>query len=244
MPTLLKQVVRHQRNWYGQWHTWAGIFAGSILLIVSLTGALLVFEQELDVWLNPQMFQFEESGERLSFEEVIQAVQAQHPDYSLNGVFVDPTRNDVYLMAIEREPEKYEQLYANHHTGAVTGIRVYQESVMGFIRHLHRTLLIPPFGKYLVGIAAIICAILMITGLRLWIPKRWNSLKARLGVKWGGSAKRVNYDFHNSLGFYFSPMITLISLTGAMITFAQVVLLFLFLLNFQSPMSISEVLDQ
>ncbi|MEO1256345.1 MAG: PepSY-associated TM helix domain-containing protein, partial [Bacteroidota bacterium] len=124
------------------------------------------------------------------------------------------------------------------------GTRIYYESVMGFIRNLHRTLLIPTVGKYIVGIASLFMVILMITGLRLWIPKHWKLIKERLSIKKGASFKRQNYDLHNSLGFYFSPFITLISMTGVAITFSNFIVLALFIVNFQSPQSIGDIIGK
>jgi uncharacterized iron-regulated membrane protein len=115
---------------------------------------------------------------------------------------------------------------------------------MGFVRHLHRTLLIPEAGKYIVGLSSLVLVVLIITGLRLWIPKRWSNLKARLGVKKGASFKRKNYDWHNSLGFYFSPFIALIALTGAAITFNKFIILALFIVGFEEPQTVESLLGQ
>lgn len=239
----LRSLAAHQRHWYARWHTLAGLLAGGILLVVSLTGALLVFEAELDVWLYPELFTFEEAaGPPLALETVHDRAAAAYPDYRLRSVYRRDDLNGAFVAYVAQEP--YPQLIVDPYTGRVTGERVYSESIMGFIRNLHRTLLVPTVGKYLVGVASLICAMLMITGLRQWLPKRWRNLRARLGVKWSGGAKRVTYDLHNTVGFYFSPIITLVSLTGVMITFSQVILLFLFLLSFESPTSLDKILDQ
>lgn len=241
MPGFFQRMIRHQKKWYGQWHAWAGIFAGSILIVVSLTGTLLVFEEELDVWLYPELFGFEHEDERLSFGGTVQAVQAVYPDWQIKGIYRFKKRNDCYMLYYGAD---YRQAVVNPYSGEVTGTRIYAHSIMGFIRNLHRTLLIPTVGKYIVGVASLFLVILMITGLRLWIPKHWGKLKERLTVKKGASFKRQNYDWHNSLGFYFSPFITLISLTGAAITFSPLVIMALFLVSFEPPQSIDSILGQ
>ncbi len=241
-PSFWKQITRHQRRWYGKVHTLAGLSAGLILIIVSLTGALLVFEEELDVWLHPGLFDFEEIGEILSFQEVTERVLAERPTTPINGVFLQKKRNNAYVLFLKGKEVR--QMIVNPYNGKIMGVRVYGKTPMGFIRNLHRTLLIPKVGKYLTGISALCCTFLMITGLRLWLPKRWKNLRARLGIRWHAARKRVNYDLHNTLGFYFSPAIALIALTGVMITFSQVILLFLFLLSFEPPVSIEKIFDQ
>ncbi|PWJ43221.1 PepSY-associated TM helix domain-containing protein [Sediminitomix flava] len=244
---MLKGAAKHQKDWYGKWHTWAGITAGFVLIIVSLTGSLLVFEEELDVWFYQEQFHFphQKGDAKLSFQQVMDKLKKEYPTHDLHGLFAWETRNDAYIAYGHPEGKDIHLQYIiNPYTAEVTAEREYHKTVMGFIRNLHRTLLIPEVGKYLVGISSLICTILMITGLRLWIPKKWKNVKARLGIKWGASSKRVNFDLHNTLGFYFSPMITLISITGVVITFSQFVFLFLFLLSFQSPQSIASILDQ
>jgi len=241
--SFFSEMVRHQKKWYAQWHAWAGIFAGSILFIVSLTGALLVFESELDVWLYPKLFDFKESGELMPFSVAFEQVKNAHPDIDFYSIYRFTDLNDAYILIFEKD-HKYYQAITNPYTGQVTGTRIYSKSVMGFIKELHRTLLIPTAGRYIVGIASLFLVILMITGLRLWIPKHWKLLKSRLTVKKGASFKRQNYDLHNSLGFYFSPFITLISMTGVAITFSNIIILTLFIVNFQSPQSIGDILGK
>jgi len=235
---FLNEMIRHQKKWFGQWHTWAGIFAGSVLIVVSTTGSLLVFEEELDVWLNPTLFDYPKEEKRLSFQEVHNLLIRNHPEFDIHGIYRMPNRNDCYQVALE----DFEQAIVNPYNGEVTGTRFYNSSTMGIIRNLHRTLLLGTFGKYMVGICSLFMVILMITGLRLWIPKKWSKLKESLTVKKGASFKRQNYDLHNSMGFYFSPFITLISLTGAAITFSPLVVLTLFLASFEPPKSIDEIL--
>jgi len=243
LTSFFSAMVRHQKQWYGQWHAWTGIFAGSILIIVSLTGALLVFESELDVWFYPKLFEFKTSDNPMALPEVFQKVKADYPDLALYSIFRYPDLNNAYILNFEKDHQYY-QAITNPYTGEVTGTRIYSKSIMGFIKELHRTLLIPTAGQYIVGIASLFMVILMITGLKLWIPKHWKMLKSRLTVKKGASFKRQNYDLHNSLGFYFSPFITLISMTGVAITFSNLVILGLFIANFQSPQSIGDILGK
>lgn len=244
---FFKVMVKHQKKWFAQWHAWAGIFAGAVLIIVGLTGALLSFEEELDVWLNPALYTFEEKGSgKFSLDEAFLQVSQENPTIPFSGIFDFP-KKDCYIAnyteTIDGE-ELFYQAIINPYTAEVTGIRIYNNSVMGIIRSLHRTLLIPVVGKYIVGFSSLFMVILMITGLRLWIPNHWNMLKERLTVKKGASFKRQNYDLHNVLGFYFSPFITLISMTGVAITFANFVILALFIVNFQSPKSIGAILGK
>lgn len=249
LQKITKRLDWHQKKWYASWHTWAGILAGTVLVVVGLTGVILVFENEIDVAMNPDMFDYQHQGKRLSFAEVTERAQEQYPDLNFLGVYRMEELNDVYQFNILQEgtklqDKKFKQVFANPYTGNITGIRIYEHTFIGFIRKLHTSLLIPKIGNYLVGISSLTCLLLMITGLRLWVPKKWNQLSSKLKISVGKSAKRVNYDLHNTLGFYFSPIISMLALSGTMITFGQFFIMFLFILNFQSPAKLKEVFGQ
>ncbi len=243
---VIQRAAKHQRNWFGKWHTWAGITAGFVLIIVSLTGSLLVFEQELDVYFYPKLFDFEPTQESaMTFEEALLLVEREMPEISARGVYQQKDRANALMLYSDEEP--YPQIIIDPYRREIRGSRVYKNTIMGFIRNFHRTLLIPTAGRYFVGVSSLVCVILMITGLRLWIPKKWKQwkhLKARMSVKWDGSRKRINFDLHNTLGFFFAPFITLIALTGVMITFSTVVIGVLFLLSFEPPKNVAKLLNQ
>lgn len=244
--SFVGRTAKHQRTWFGKWHTWAGITAGFVLILVSLTGTLLVFEPELDTFFYPELFDFEPTGElTMTYEEAIELVNRELPEMHPRGVFHAKDRANALMLYSEEEP--YFQIIIDPYRKEIRGTRVYKNSIMGFIRNFHRTLLIPVVGRYIVGISSLVCVVLMITGLRLWIPKKWKQwkhLKSRMTVKWDGSRKRINFDVHNTLGFFFAPFISLIAITGVMITFNSVVIAVLFLLNFQPPQAVASLLNQ
>tara|TARA_B100000424_G_scaffold53526_1_gene38340 strand:+ start:815 stop:964 length:150 start_codon:yes stop_codon:yes gene_type:complete len=49
MSSKLQKSAKYQKKWFGKLHTRGGVTAGFVIIIVSLTGALLIFESELDI---------------------------------------------------------------------------------------------------------------------------------------------------------------------------------------------------
>lgn len=237
----MKKIAKHQHKWYGKWHTYAGIIAGFVLLITSLTGSVLVYEAEIDMYLNPSLFPAERSDfPKKNFEAIYTELKSQvAAGDTIHYIYRDIKRNGVYTV-MTQNPEQY---IVDPYTAKVISKRDYASSFTGFVRELHTTLLVPQIGKYLVGVSALMCFVLMVTGLRLWLPKKLKHLKDRLWVNPKHKAKRVNYDLHNTLGFYFSPFVSIISLTGAMITFNQFLILGLFVINFAMPADLQKVFE-
>ncbi|UZR96575.1 PepSY-associated TM helix domain-containing protein [Chondrinema litorale] len=237
-----KNWASHQRNWYGKWHVWLGLIAGSIIFIVSITGTILVYRDEIDMALNPEIFEIDKGKEHLSFQKIVSQLKTDHPGWEPIFIFKSESGpNYPYRLILGDDKEK--QIYVNPFNGEVTGARIHDSHFIGLVTEIHRTLLIPVVGRYIVGISALILVILTISGLRLWIPKQWKHLKSRHTIKRKASLKRQNYDLHQVLGFYFAPMVTLIALTGVVITFLNILAPIMFLLSFEPPKSLEQIMS-
>ncbi len=80
---------------------------------------------------------------------------------------------------------------------------------------LHRWLLMgTSVGRVVVGTATLIFLAIIITGLVIWFPSRLKNWKQGFKVKFRGNWKRVNHDLHNTLGFYSSFLLLVMTLTG------------------------------
>ncbi|MEM8997202.1 MAG: PepSY-associated TM helix domain-containing protein, partial [Acidobacteriota bacterium] len=61
------------------WHRWFGLLAGVWLFLLGATGSVIVFYEEIDHLLNPQLFDLRGTGERLPYEDLVRAAEASHP---------------------------------------------------------------------------------------------------------------------------------------------------------------------
>ncbi|MGN6490745.1 MAG: PepSY-associated TM helix domain-containing protein [Agriterribacter sp.] len=238
---FLLQWALHQQRWFGKWHVYLGIIAGAIVAFVGVTGSILVFQDEIDRALNPELFNVMAQQRKMPFEEIIPVIREKYPDlkmdYIMNVYDDDPNyAYRVFNLATE------EETFINPYTGEISGKRIHESSFIHIVTELHRTLLIPVAGRYIVGLATLCLLILTISGLRLWIPQKWKQLKSVLTVNFKAGFKRQNYDWHNVLGFYSAPVVSLLSLTGFCITFSPLVIALLFILNGQSPQGVAELL--
>lgn len=234
------QWAKHQQRWFGKWHLYLGIIAGFIVAFVGVTGSILVFRDEIDEALNARLFRVLEQQHKMSLEEVVPVVQQKYPALQFNYLMnEDDAPNHAYRLYNFKTEEEY---FINPYTGEMSGKRLYESSFIRVVTDLHRTLLVPVAGRYIVGLAALCLLILTISGLRLWIPDKWKYLKAALTVKFSNGFKRQNYDWHNTIGFYSSPIVAFLSLTGFCITFSPVVIALVFALNGRSPQGVAQLL--
>lgn len=199
-------------------HKWLSIPVGIIITIVCLTGAILVFQDEIQELSNPSHYFIKDiKGSPIPLEELIPKVNAQLDNNSVSGVQLsdDPART--YRMTLTEGFRV--TAFVNQYTGEVTGIYKFQESPFYTIMTLHRWLMdgSRTWGKYTVGISTLIFVFILITGFIVWMPRRWNRSRFKVQLKKG--KKRLFYDMHNVLGAYACLVLLICALTGMVWSF-------------------------
>lgn len=240
------QWALHQKRWFGKWHLYVGIIAGAILCIVGITGSILVFQDEIDAALNPSLFKSLQGEKRYTIGEIVPIIQQKYPgkpfDYIMETDRDNP--NATYKLYHYKTQQEF---FVNPYNATLCGKRLMGSSFIRVVTNIHCFLLVPPFGRYVVGLAALCMLILTISGLRLWVPRqynKWKQWKAALTVNFKAGFKRQNYDWHSVLGFYSAPVVVMIALTGFAITFSSIFIASLFILTGRSPQSVTAIYAQ
>ena len=210
------------RFWMNQIHLWLGLTSAIILFLVCATGTIYVFKTEIEEWIEPGKYEvaYENQAYKGSLEEQIAFVESKsNGKASRIAIDSDPTKPIEIQIHKGKEDKRGLTHYVNPYKMEVvcTAKGPASEFFMTVFK-MHRWLTFDPeVGRPIVGIATLIFVILSITGLFLWIPKKWKkwkNYKAGYRIKWKASWKRLNHDLHNVLGFYAFPIILIMALTG------------------------------
>ncbi|WP_143307021.1 PepSY-associated TM helix domain-containing protein [Chitinophaga vietnamensis] len=234
-----KPAKKRNRSWWqamaAQLHLWLGLASGIIVLIVSVTGCLFVFQKEINEMVyHREMYVSPQPKPVLPLTELLAKAQAAlGPDRPIRGVtawrapdkaweFSTYKSNDTALTYFGGI-EYYQAAMLNPYTGEVTGVLDYKHNFFSIVKGMHWSLLLnTPYGQPIVGWGTFIFVILLLTGLVLWWPKKWNKANREKSfrIKWKAGFKRVNYDLHNVLGFYTLLVALVIALTGMVWAFS------------------------
>ncbi len=207
------------RKLFAKIHLWLSIPFGIIIAIVCLTGAILVFETEIQELCHPSHYFVKEvKGEPLPPAALIESTRRQLPDsIKINGIRVTPDPKRTYQLVL---PGKKAAAFIDPYTAEVTGINDGQGFFMQMMR-LHRWLLDSykrdgsfSLGKALVGYSTLVLAIILISGLVIWYPRNRKALKNRLKIKANAGWYRFFYDLHVAGGFYSTLLLLVLTLTG------------------------------
>jgi uncharacterized iron-regulated membrane protein len=199
-------------------HRYVGLTIAAALLLVTLSGAVLVFEDDLDRALTPQLSFVAVGGTALPVGTLVARARAAAPSMQLGAVSF-PERPDHSLQISARTPTEPSTIYLDPYTGAVLGMRSASAREAGLARRihvLHTRLFAGEIGEWIVGVITALTLFMAVTGLVLWWPRKI------IGVKTTASWRRITFDLHNVFGVYASAVFLFIALTGMMISFERI----------------------
>lgn len=197
-----------------QIHLWSGIGIGLYVLVISLSGGVLVYRNELYAYFSPQPILVEGTGRTLQDEELKSLVRRAYPGYEVTDLRPGETPNHSVEVAITRAGAT-EHRWFHPFTGQDLGNTL----PVGFrftawLRDLHDNLLKGKTGRQVNGIFSLLVILLGVTGAVLWWPgiRSWRqSLVVDRKANW----KRLNWSLHSMLGFWFFLFVMLWGITGA-----------------------------
>lgn len=204
-------------------HEWLGLTSGIIVFIVSLSGTLFVFCDEIIDLLagEAKYVVVKETTQKKSLAVLLANFKQKHPD---RGVFYFDDYKDSarsFRVASHKKVADFSYTYINPYTGEELKSSKSYWFFFVVAARIHSQILLNKTGQTIVGIATIIFFFELVTGLILWFPKKWNkkskqaSFTIKRGVKW----KRKIYDLHKVLGFYVLIPALLITVTGLIMSF-------------------------
>lgn len=206
-------------------HLSSGLLAGIFIFIMCVTGALLAFEPNILEFAESEMRVVEvqsETAEKLTAAEIIEKVRQAKPEAKPSGITFQNEKSSAVTVALGRDG----QLFVNPYTGEITG-----EGASGWrgafrvIEDAHRWLALSgdgrTVGKSLNDAANLLFLLLAISGLYIWFPRNlsWRNFKAVLWFRRGLKGKARNFNWHNTIGFWTSLVLIILTLTGVIISY-------------------------
>ena len=211
-----------------QVHLWTGLGIGLYVVVLSLSGSVLVYRNELDQYLAAPRAVFDEQARAMSADELREAAARAYPGWTVTDVTEgrttrrtgrggrggnrppDPTAS----VTVERDGERKDRLF-DPYDGRDLGdsITSGQLFVLWLVR-LHDELLMDrPDGPWWNGALSLIFTVLVATGAVVWWPgvSRWKrSLFIRSSAGW----RRLNWDLHSALGFWLFLFMLMWGISG------------------------------
>jgi uncharacterized iron-regulated membrane protein len=222
-------------------HMTAGLWLSVVVLLLSVSGALLVFQPQLDEWLDPRLFRVSPGPRRLPIDAVLAAALSIDPQMMPESIRVAaaPERTAVVLYS------QGELVYVNPYTAEVVGHRKRADLFLWQVQMFHQYLLMPPvrahlasapweawgemsIGNLITGGSSVALFFILATGAYLWMPRTWKSVKAAFTFNRRLKGRALKVNVHKLAGIYGMILVAILAFTGAAISFNWVKNVFIF----------------
>ena len=203
-----------------QVHLWSGIGVGLYVLLISVTGSIAVYRNELYAAATRDPITVAPSGPRLSEEELNAALKRAYPEST--EVRIGSGDNPIQAVSIAFENlGSHRQRQFNPYTGEDLGdaVPLGIQLVSGLLS-LHDDLFAGSTGRSVNGVGAVLVIVIALTGIIVWWPgiKSWRrSLTVRRNVGW----RRFVWDLHSMVGFWTLGFILLFGLSGVYLAYPE-----------------------
>lgn len=204
-PTPLS--VAYRTVW--RWHFYAGLISLPFLMLMALTGAIYLFQPEIDDWQTRGMATIRPSTSTTVPSAWIEAALAAVPGRA--ATILVPERADrTVQVTIETADGANRAVFVDPNGARVTG-QAPAEGLTHLVSQIHSLALLGPGFNILIELVAGWAMILVATGIFLWWPRRRPvgvvTIKARAG-------RPLWRDIHAVTGLYAGAAVFFLAATG------------------------------
>lgn len=202
-------------------HLTAGVTAGLVILIMSVTGVLLMYERQMLAWADREYRSTPAAGAvRLEPEALLAGLVAAEGSFPTALTLHSDRTAPAEAVFAGRT------VYVDAYSGRIVGEG--SKGIRRFFRvvtDVHRWLALDgakrPFGRTITGVSNLLFLFLVMTGMYIWLPRKWGWQQARavLWFRGGLSGKARDFNWHNVIGIWSAVPLFFIVLGGVMISF-------------------------
>jgi uncharacterized iron-regulated membrane protein len=213
-------------------HRWVGLAVLLFIAVAAVTGVILAFDDELDHTLNKDWFYVQTVGQRLPMDELVKRAEAVYPEKRVTFVRTPQEADRAYEFYLRtpnaasteeksffKNSAKYHVVFMEPYSGKVLGSRVNGEfgldkrHLIPMLVKLHYTWYLGDFGKWLIGIAALLWLLDHFGAVYLSFPspKAW---KKSFAFRWSAGGHKLNFDMHRSGSMWILPVLVVLALSS------------------------------
>jgi len=199
-----------------QIHLWLGIGIGIYVLLLSISGSLLVYRNELYNYFTATPVIVEAAGSRKSEDELRAIAAKTYPGFGISQYFESQKnpREAVEIWMEQTVGDGRVQRLFNPYTGEDLGNSIPAGiRLMSWMTELHVNLLSSDFGRRVNAVGGVLWTVLGLTGCIIWWPGIQNWRRSFL-FSFRTGWKRFNWDLHSSMGIWSSLFILMWGITG------------------------------
>ena len=203
-------------------HLCCGVAGGIVIFIMCVTGAALSFEKNIIENVEHEQRFVAAGGQRLTTHEILAKVVETKPKAKPSSIAMSSDPAAAVTVSVGRDG----QIFVDPYTGVITGEgNKSVRSFFSFMTDMHRWIALSgdgrAVGKAITGACNLMFLFLAISGIYIWMPRRWSWKHTRPNIMFRStkSGKARDFNWHNTIGFWTSQVLIVLTLTATMISY-------------------------
>lgn len=196
-------------------HRWVGLAFAALLLVQGLSGALLVFREEIEGVIHPALAVMP-AETRVPVQSMVDTVREAAPRATLQRIKLaeDPARAAMFVMRLEDDAPWI--VAVDPYNGRIVRAGSYAAWPGEWLFRLHDALLAGKTGEIVVSIEGIALVFLVGFGVVIWWPGR-RRLKSGFRILTGQGTDRAVRTAHRAVGAAIGIVLVMSGMTGALL---------------------------
>src|SRR5262245_1350680 len=205
-------------------HLVCGVAAGLVVLLMSVTGALLTYERQILAWADRTTYPAPApDAKRLPLEGLLAAAKLHRPQLQPTTIMLRNEPDAAVVLAAGRSGS----VLVDPYSGAVSdpgaaGLRSFFAAVTGWHRWFNATGENRAAARAITGASNLAFLFLILSGMYLWLPRvfKWAAFKARLVFNGRvATSKARDFNWHHVLGIWSAIPLAVVVATAVVFSY-------------------------
>lgn len=202
-------------------HKWLGLLAGIFILLMSLTGAAIVFDDEIEAFLQRDVINQPESAQPVSLDPAYKTIRETYPNWDVR-IRVIPEKANRAIEAEVRQPNDRRLLYMHPVNGKILRDLKSENTFSYWMVKFHYKLHAGFWGEVIVLVAGFMLLGSLITGFWFYRKSFWKTVSFKKRPRFS-KRKSLSSELHRFIGVWALVFNFITALTGVIILLTIVV---------------------
>jgi uncharacterized iron-regulated membrane protein len=196
-----------------RWHFYAGLFCIPFVIVLSVTGSIYLFKEEIEGWLDRPYENLEITSRPATAADQIKAALAAVPGSHFSSYELPQAPNSAVRVLVSGDGETT-RVYLHPESLQVLNTIPEDQRLMKILFRLHGELLLGNRGSAVVELAASWAIVMILTGLFLWWPRGLTGLGGILYPRLNRGSRIFWRDIHSVTGLWISGLALFMLVSG------------------------------
>lgn len=214
--TSQQEATTNKSNYHlvWRWHFYAGLYVVPFILMLSLTGLIMLFDEEIEQIRYQSLIEVTHSEQTLAVSTQLSAVSSAYPNHNVSQFIPAKDNQTANRFSLQNSDGKQFFVTVNPYTATVLGEIDRSNSIYNLANKIHSTLLIGDWGDYLIEVSASLGILLLVTGVYLWLPSDNASRAGFLKIRTRSGKRILLRDLHANIAGSLSVVLLLFFVSG------------------------------